>query len=69
MPFVQAGQVKGLLQGLRGAAEYELLSGSAGIAAAGMDAQSLGHLLIIGSILVGNVAYFMSKKQPKNNKQ
>ena len=66
MPFVQAGQVKGMLQGLRGAAEYELLSGSPGVASAGMDAQSLGHLLIIGFIVVGNVAYIMSKRESRN---
>ncbi len=66
MPFVQAGQVKGMLQGLRGAAEYELLSGSPGVASAGMDAQSLGHLLIIGFIVVGNVAYIMSKKESRS---
>ncbi len=66
MPYVQAGQIKGLLQGLRGAAEYELLSGNTGMAAAGMDAQSLGHLIIIGFIVVGNIAYFMSNKGSKS---
>jgi hypothetical protein len=37
MPFVQSGQVIGLLQGLRGAAEYELLMESPGPAVAKMD--------------------------------
>ncbi len=63
MPFVQSGQISGLLQGLRGAAEYEVLVGSPGAGAAKMDAQSLGHLLIIGFIIVGNVAYFLNKKK------
>jgi len=61
MGYVDAGQVKGLLQGLRGAAEYEILSGNPGPAAAGMDAQSLGHIVIISFILLGNIAYFLSK--------
>lgn len=63
MPFVQSGQVLGLLQGLRGAAEYEILIGAPGSAAAGMDAQSLGHLVIISFIIIGNVAFLLDKKQ------
>lgn len=63
MPFVEAGQVIGLLQGLRGAAEYEILMGSPGSAVAKMDAQSLGHLVIIFFIIVGNVAFFLEKKE------
>jgi len=62
MPFVQSGQISGLLQGLRGAAEYELLLGAPGGGAAKMDAQSLGHLLIIAFIIIGNVSYFLTKK-------
>jgi len=65
MPFLQAGQVQGLLQGLRGAAEYEMLLGSPGAGAAKMDAQSMGHMVIILFILVGNVAFFMDKKKDK----
>lgn len=64
LPYVDSGQISGLLQGLRGAAEYELLLGAPGGGAAKMDAQSLGHLLIIAFILVGNFAYFMTKKKP-----
>ncbi len=63
MPFVQAGQVVGLLQGLRGAAEYELLMGKPGSAVAKMDGQSLGHMAIIAFILVGNVAFFLGGKK------
>jgi len=63
MPFYNSGQLKGLLQGLRGAAEYELLIGIPGDGAAAMDASSLGHLVIVGFILVGNFAYFFSKKK------
>lgn len=63
MPFVGSGQISGLLQGLRGAAEYEILIGSPGAGAAKMDAQSLGHLLIVAFILVGNASYFLTKKK------
>ena len=64
LPFVQSGQISGLLQGLRGAAEYEMLLEAPAGGAAKMDAQSLGHLLIIAFIIVGNVSYFMTKKKP-----
>lgn len=65
MPFIDSGQVLGLLQGLRGAAEYELLLGAPGEAAAKMDAQSLGHLVIIAFIAIGNFAYFVAKSGKK----
>lgn len=62
IPFIQSGQVQGLLQGLRGAAEYEVLIGAPGAGAAKMDAQSMGHMVIILFILVGNIAFFLDKK-------
>lgn len=65
MPFIDSGQVAGMLQGLRGAAEYEIMSGNPGKAVAGMDAQSLGHMAIILFIVVGNVAYFVTNKKKK----
>jgi len=51
----------GFLNGLRGSAEYEVLVGRPGEAAAGMDAQSLGHLAIVITIIVGNIGYFASR--------
>ncbi len=61
-PFVQSGQLVGLLGGLRGAAEYEKLNGTPGSAVSKMDAQSMGHMLIIGFIVLGNVGYVLSRK-------
>jgi hypothetical protein len=58
MPFYTSGQIDGLTQGLRGAAEYELLVNKPGSAVAKMDAQSLGHLAIILFVIIGNIAYF-----------
>lgn len=62
-PYYQSGQLKGLLSGTRSAAEYEVRSGSPGKAAAGMDAQSLGHLVIIFAIGLGNLAYFLNGRK------
>jgi hypothetical protein len=66
IPFVQSGQLIGLLAGLRGAAEYEVLSGNPGSAASKMDGQSLGHLAIIVFILVGNIAYIAERRSKKS---
>ncbi|MGI6358730.1 MAG: hypothetical protein ACOX2K_08580 [Bacillota bacterium] len=66
MPYVDAGQVIGLLQGLRGAAEYEVMSGNPGSAVAGMDAQSLGHIVVITFIILGNLGYFITGRHKKN---
>ncbi len=63
LPYYDSGQIKGLLGGLRASAEYELLNGKPGQGASMMDAQSMAHLLILGFIALGNIAYFMSKKK------
>lgn len=61
-PYVQSGQLVGLLGGLKGAAEYETLVGVPGNATSGMDAQSVVHTLIVLFILLGNLAYFLSRR-------
>jgi len=59
-PLLDTGQINGLLGGLRGAAEYEILLGKEGKALAGMDAQSATHFLIILLILVCNGVYLLT---------
>jgi len=61
--YYQSKQLSGLLGGLAGAAEFEKLSGQAGTASRGMDAQSLGHLAIILFILGGNIVFFLRKRE------
>ena len=60
--YVQSGQCKGILAGLRAAAEYEKLTGKKGTGTVGMDAQSMAHLLIVLFVVLGNVAMFLSKR-------
>jgi hypothetical protein len=60
--YVQSGQCKGILAGLRAAAEYEKLTEKKGSGTVGMDAQSIAHLLIVIFVVMGNVAMFLSKK-------
>jgi len=62
-PYVQSRQLAGLLPGLRGAAEYEALTGNIGVASSGMDAQSAGHLALIAFVLLCNLGYLASLKK------
>lgn len=55
-PFLATGQLKGLLTGMRGAAEYETLLGYKGRATRMMGGQSFAHLYIFLLIVLGNVA-------------
>ncbi len=61
--FVDAGQMTGMLGGMKGAAEYEKLVGHEGKAMRGMDAQSLAHLMIILLVIVGNIGFFVTRKK------
>jgi len=62
-PFLQSGQLVGLLGGLAGAAEYEILVDHPDSATAGMRAQSITHLIIVFFILFGNTIYFLARRQ------
>ncbi len=61
--YLNAGQMTGMLGGMKGAAEYEKLIGHTGTAIRGMAAQSLVHLFIIFSVIAGNIAYFAGRKK------
>lgn len=62
-PFYQSGQVKGMLGGLKGAAEYEKRIGRLGDGTNGMRSQKLVHYMMIGFIVIGNIAYWLSRRQ------
>ena len=64
-PYVQAGQIEGILGGLPGAAECEILVQKRGQAVAAMDAQSLAHLLIIVLIAFRNIPNFFGAKEAR----
>jgi hypothetical protein len=57
-PYLQSDQLVGIINGLKGAAEYEQLIDQPGFGTLGMSAQSMAHLLIIVLVIVGNIAYF-----------
>lgn len=64
-PYLDTGQLVGLLGGMRGAAEYEVLVGQPDRGTLGMDSQSIIHVLIIILIVLGNAAYFTAKRHKK----
>lgn len=57
--FLQSGQMVGLLGGMKGGAEYEALVAAPDSATMGMDAQSLGHFVIVLFIILGNLGYLL----------
>ena len=61
-PFLDSGQRNGLRGGLAGAAEYETLIDHSGTASKGMSAQSFAHLIIVAFVIIGNAAYFISRR-------
>ena len=65
IPYVNSGQLQGIIAGMPGAAEYETLIGKKGMGFSGMDAQSIAHLVIVLFIILGNLTYFLEMKRNK----
>ncbi|MBI4576642.1 MAG: hypothetical protein HY722_10310 [Planctomycetes bacterium] len=66
-PYLQTGQLDGLIPKIRGAAEYELLLRRGhgipeGLASAGMLSMSFAQLALVGLIVLGNVLHWRSGK-------
>lgn len=64
-PYLQAGQLNGLIAGLVGAAQYEALIKKEGDAIEGMKPQSVVHIILIIFILFGNVMYYLKQHQDR----
>jgi len=64
-PYLNTGQLVGLIGGLKGAAEYEKLVAKEDKATLGMKVQSIVHLMIILMVVFGNVVYLLSIRQKK----
>ena len=62
-PFLQSRQLIGLIGGLAGAAEYEILMDRRDSATEAMRAQSITHLVIIAFILFGNAVFFATRRR------
>jgi hypothetical protein len=64
-PYLQSGQLRGLLGGMAGAAEYENLRNEKGTATQGMDAQSLGHVFVAFCIVLGNLVQWRRQRKER----
>jgi len=62
-PYLNTGQFIGLINGLKGAAEYEDMVGKPEDATCRMTPQAFIHLTIIFFIIVGNIGYFALRKK------
>jgi len=63
-PYLQSGQIVGMLKGISGSAQYESMIDRPGAATASMEGQSLSHLLVIVLVLLGNIAFIFGSKKP-----
>ena len=73
LPYVKNGQIRGILAGMPGAAEYESLveeelqkmeiNIKPGEASGMMAAQSIAHVVIVLFIILGNITYYITRKQ------
>jgi hypothetical protein len=68
-PYYNTGQIAGFLGGLKGASELEHLTGLPGAAIPGMDPQSAAHLLMVGFIVMGNVAFILQKRRARREER
>lgn len=70
-PFLDSGQVDGMLNGVIGAVQYETLIGRGNLktdAAATSWALSTAHIFIILLIIVGNLAFLASKRSSRRGR-
>lgn len=67
-PYLQSGQLVGLLGGLKGASEYESLVKRKGLGTSGMPAQSAAHILIILLIVIGSISEFVINTKARRKK-
>jgi hypothetical protein len=67
--YCRSGQLSGMMGGMKGAAEYEeLVAARYGIggrrrATEGMASQSAAHLLMMAFVIIGNIAYFATRRK------
>lgn len=61
-PYLDSGQLQGMLVGAKGAAELESVVARPGKAVAIMNVQSWAHVLIILLIILGNVGFIFARR-------
>ena len=65
-PYLDAGQLCGVLSGAAGAAAYEHLIGTKGIGSKTVSLQSYATLFVVGAVAVGNIAMVAARRAAKH---
>ncbi len=60
-PYLDSGQLSGLLVGMKGGAEYEKIVNKPGFGMPAMAGQSFAHLYLVLLIILGNVGYALGR--------
>lgn len=66
-PYLGKRQLVGILGGMKGAAEYEVLAKRPARGVRYMFSQGIAHAVVIFFVIVGNVAYFATRKKRKES--
>lgn len=61
-PYLQSGQVFGLIPGTKGAAEYEALAGQPGQGSRFMPFQMTTHFVILAFMVLSNIGYIAQRR-------
>lgn len=64
-PYVQTGQLLGVLGGMKGGAEYEIIGNRPARAVSYMFSQSVSHAVVVFFIIIGNLAFFATRGKRK----
>lgn len=62
-PYINSGQLHGIIGGVRGSAEYEYLMSMPGLALGQAMATNFGGLLWVFLVVLGNVLYFIARRE------
>ncbi|MCK4412961.1 MAG: hypothetical protein KAY32_05410 [Candidatus Eisenbacteria sp.] len=66
-PYLQSGQLFGLLPGIKGAAEYEQLNESPGDGLRGIPYQTTSHAVVLVFIVLTNIAFFAKRSAQRKH--
>ncbi|MBM4403409.1 MAG: hypothetical protein FJ042_03345 [Candidatus Cloacimonetes bacterium] len=70
LPYINnRDQLRGVMGGLKGAAEYEKLRGVFGPASIKMDSQSIAHVIILIFIAIGNIKAYRRRKAQRRKSE
>ncbi|MES0326518.1 MAG: hypothetical protein ABUK18_11665, partial [Candidatus Bathyarchaeia archaeon] len=65
-PYYDSGQLLGIMDGIKGAADLEFITGHPGDAIVSSDILTFTQSLVLIFILIGNVSYWMVKQEGGN---